>query len=338
MHLAVSSPPGLTPALAQWFAVHARDLPWRRTRDPYAILVSELMLQQTQVAAVIPYYERWMGRFPDVQALASAAEAEVLTHWAGLGYYARARNLHHAARAVVDRHAGVFPSEVAELRALPGVGAYTAGAVASFAFGRRAPIVDANIARVLARLIDLREPIDSTAGNRTLWAAAESLLPPEGEAARGHNAALMELGALLCKPGEPPCLLCPVKAWCRASDPAQLPLKRPRRARVALEESCGWISRDGRILLEQSAGPRWEGMWRLPILTRVEGDSPLDVSRYPFTHHEVTLRIHAASVPKKLSKMQRWVDPNDLPNFALTAPHARAIRRLLEQSRTPSPA
>lgn len=323
--------PAFSAALTAWFGAQARDLPWRRTRDPYAIFVSELMLQQTQVAAVIPYYERWMARFPDVASLAAAEEAEVLRHWAGLGYYARARNLHRAARVIAERHGGVFPRRAEEIAALPGVGPYTCGAVRSFAFGDRATMVDANIARVLARLLDLALPVDTTAGARALAAAAEEMLPAEGEAARVHNAALMELGALLCKPGAPPCLLCPVKRWCRAQEPAALPRKRPRRERVALAEHCGWIRReaDGALLLEQSDGPRWRGLWRLPLLPGVPEAEPLDLSRYPFTHHEITLRVYAAAAPAEPSGRHRWVRPDELSDYALTSPHARAIKRLL---------
>ncbi|MBS0660289.1 MAG: A/G-specific adenine glycosylase [Verrucomicrobia bacterium] len=293
------------------------------------------MLQQTQVATVIPFYERWLARFPTVDALAAADEAEVLRHWAGLGYYARARNLHRAAQAVVERHGGQFPRTPEEVGALPGVGPYTRGALLSFAFGLRAVMIDANIARVLARLADVQTPIDSTAGQRALESAAEALLPADGESARIANAALMELGALLCKPGEPPCLLCPVKRWCRTTAPAELPRKKPRRGRVALAEACGWIrSADGALLLEQSAGPRWRGLWRLPLLSAPPAGEPLDVSRYPFTHHEITLQVFAAPPPDALSPAQRWVQPEELADFALTAPHLRAIRRLLDVAPT----
>lgn len=163
--------------LTAWFRDAARDLPWRRTRDPYAILVSELMLQQTQVATVIPYYERWLQRFPDFGTLAAADEHDVLSLWQGLGYYSRARNLHRAARHVVAQHGEVLPADAEAIRALPGVGRYTAGAVASFAFDLPEPLVDANVARVLARLLNLQEAIDSAAGQRALWETAEALVP-----------------------------------------------------------------------------------------------------------------------------------------------------------------
>ena len=186
----------LSEALRRWFKAAARTLPWRTTRDPYAILVSELMLQQTRVATVTAYYDRWMRRFPDVASLAAADEAVVMRTWEGLGYYSRARNLHRAAKKIID-NGGRFPRTLDEIRELPGVGPYTAGAVASFAFGLRAPIVDANIARVIARLRNIREPIDSLAGHRLVWQHAESMLPAHGATARLHNAALMELGAIL---------------------------------------------------------------------------------------------------------------------------------------------
>ena len=223
--------------LVAWFGKAARDLPWRRTRDPYAILVSEVMLQQTQVATVIPFYERWLARFPDFGALASADESEVLSVWQGLGYYSRARNLHRAAKTVVAAHGGEMPRDPMFIRALPGIGRYTAGAVASFAFDLPEPLVDANVARVLARLLDLHTPIDSTAGQAALWSAAIALVPQKG--ARTFNSALMELGALVCAPRTPQCLLCPIRTHCAAfanGTAESLPRKKPRRKQIALSE------------------------------------------------------------------------------------------------------
>ncbi len=173
------------------------------------------MLQQTQVATVLDYYRRWLERFPDPRTLADAPEAEVLRAWEGLGYYARARNLHKAARIIRDERGGVFPQTLEEVASLPGVGRYTAGAVMSFAYDIAAPIVDANIARVLARITNLRIPIDTTTGARALWAAAETLLPSEN--ARLYNSAIMELGATLCRAGQPRCLVCPVLRFCAAA-------------------------------------------------------------------------------------------------------------------------
>lgn len=313
--------------LARWFRRHGRDLPWRRTHDPYAIMVSEFMLQQTQVATVRSYYERWLARFPDFAALAAADEAAVLHVWQGLGYYARARNLHRAAQHVVTRHGGLLPDDLMAIAALPGVGRYTAGAIASFAFDRATPIIDANIARVLARLLDLREPIDTTRGSQVLWQAAEALLPRRG--GREHNSALMELGALICTPRQPQCLICPARAHCQAQLPEALPVKKPRRKTVGLAEDCAWVVADGRLLLEQQTGPRWRGLWKLPVLAAPPAEARLLLAlEYPFTHHRVTLSVFAPNARPTPLPAQRWVPLGEIDAVALAAPHKRAIRRL----------
>ncbi len=317
-------------ALGAWFQRAARDLPWRTTRDPYAILVSELMLQQTQVASVIPYYGRWLARFPTFTALAAAEESEVLSIWQGLGYYSRARNLHRAAKHVAAHHGGALPADAAAIRALPGVGRYTAGAVASFAFDLPEPLVDANVARVLARLLDLREPIDGTLGQRALWEAATALVPRHG--AGLFNGALMELGAILCTTRAPQCLLCPVRSHCAAEaagTAALLPMKKPRRKTVALAEACGWVVAGDRILLEQQMGARWKGLWKLPPLPAAPGGEPLLSLEYPFTHHRVTLSVYAQPAPAVLREDLAWHPVKDLESLALTAPHRRAIEKLL---------
>lgn len=325
--LRLDNPQSFRSALTRWFRRHGRDLPWRRTRDPYAVMVSEFMLQQTQVVTVLPYYERWLARFPGFAALAAADEAEVLAVWQGLGYYARARNLHRAAKAVVERHGGNLPVDLDAIRDLPGIGRYTAGAIASFAFDLPAPIVDANVARVLARLRNLREPIDTTAGHASLWATAEALLP--GRGARAFNSALMELGALLCTPRQPQCLICPVRAHCAAENPEALPVKKARRQTVALTEDCAWVRRDGRILLEQQTGRRWRGMWKLPALQPPRDATPLVTLAYPFTHHRVTLRVFPHASPRVVGETQAWFHPDALEDTALPSPHRRAVRRLL---------
>ena len=257
--------------LAAWYQANGRDLPWRRTTDPYAILVSEFMLQQTQVATVIPYFERWLARFPTFAALAVGDEADVLHAWQGLGYYARARNLHRAARAVVEQHGGALPPDPAAIAQLPGVGRYTAGALASFAFDLPVAAVDANIARVLARLIDLQEPIDSTSGATRIWTAAESLLPRRS-GGRLHTSALMELGALVCIPRTPKCAECPLQGECRAESPELLPLKNARKKTVALEENCRWVVQDNQLLVELQTGSRWKGLWKLPAMATVSSE------------------------------------------------------------------
>ena len=256
-------------ALRDWYAAHGRDLPWRRIRDPYAIWVSEVMLQQTTVAAVVPYWERFLAAFPTVEALAAAPEAAVLRLWEGLGYYSRARNLHAAAQAVVER--GGWPRTVRGLRELPGVGRYTAGAVASFAFDIPAPIVEANTLRLFARLIALPGDPRSAAGQAALWDFAERLVQPDGA---GHgpaalNQAAMELGGTLCTPKVPRCAACPVSRWCgafAAGLQAAIPPPKVRPRITAVTDATVAVRRaDGAVLLRQrGADERWAGLWDFP--------------------------------------------------------------------------
>ncbi len=316
--------------LVAWFRKNARDLPWRRRRDPYAVLVSEIMLQQTQVATVIGYFGRWMNRFPDFATLAAASEADVLHAWQGLGYYSRARNLHRAAKAVNEIHGGEFPRDIEAIRALPGVGRYTAGAVATFAFDAPTPIVDANIARGLARLLDFRDAIDTTAGREALWQAASGLVPKKG--AGEFNEALMELGALVCLP-RPKCDACPVRKFCRADEPEKLPVKKPRRKTVAITERCSFVVSRGRILLEKQSAPRWRGLWTLPEISdfrfQISDFTPLARVVFPFTHHRVTLLVFVRTAPRKLAPSQRWVKFSRIGKFPMPSPHRRAASEAL---------
>lgn len=204
--------------LATWFRRAGRDLPWRRTRDPYRILVSELMLQQTQVSRVVEFYDRFLNRFPTLGHVARAPQRKVMESWEGLGYYARARNLHALSKEVGATRDGVLPADAAELRTLPGIGAYTAGAVSSFAFERRAALVDTNVARVLSRVFAPRLKPKSPRDQKQLWGIAEMILPRTGKAAWTHNQALMELGALICTARIKRCGVCPVSAGCRSRD------------------------------------------------------------------------------------------------------------------------
>lgn len=217
-HVPSESAAAFRKRLHSWFRTHARDLPWRRTRDPYRILISELMLQQTQVSRVLDFYRRFLERFPDLHSLAKAKPQRVLEAWEGLGYYARARNLHKLAKHVTDTRDGVIPNDPGELRSLPGVGAYTAGAVASFAYEKRAALVDTNVARVLHRVFAPALDPKSGAGLRQLWNIAEQLLPRTGKTTWTHNQALMELGALVCSARSPKCGVCPVKKACASVD------------------------------------------------------------------------------------------------------------------------
>ena len=290
-------------------------------------MVSEFMLQQTQVATVIPFYERWLARFPDFTTLAAAGESDVLSLWLGLGYYSRARNLHRAARDVMMRFDGRLPADPGVIASLPGIGRYTAGAIAAFAFDRPVATIDGNIARVLARLLDLREPIDAKHGSDILWQTAEALRPVRG--GRLYTSALMELGALLCTPKKPQCLICPVRGHCMAKAPESLPVKRPRPKCIALDEACAWIHDGGRVFLEQQTGPRWRGLWKLPALAKAPRGTPLLELSYPFTNHRVTLRVFPQEHPRQLAAQQAWISTADLATLALTAPHRRAIERLL---------
>ena len=317
--------------LLSWYRRHGRDLPWRRTRDPYAILVSEIMLQQTQVAAVIPYYYKWLQRFPDFASLARASQNDVLRAWQGLGYYARARNLHATAKTVISRHGGTFPQGIEQMRQLSGIGKYTAHAVASFAFDRSVPIVEANTARVLARLFNLRESIDSDAGRKTLWQHAASLLPKSE--ATTFNSALLDLGALICVSRKPKCDVCPVKGFCRAKSPAALPVRNSRPKTKKLIEKHALIVRRGRILLEQSRR-RWRGMWILPRLQparlkqqRFQG-RPVYESVFPFTHHRVTFSVYRRTAPKRIAPGQRWF--GSIEKVAMPSPHRRAAQSLIQ--------
>jgi A/G-specific adenine glycosylase len=312
-------------SLLSWYRKNARDLPWRRTTDPYAILVSEFMLQQTQVATVIPYYDGWLRRFPTVTALAAASEDEVLHAWQGLGYYSRARNLRAAAIAISQKHGGRFPKSPDLIRDLPGVGRYTANAVATFAFNQSQPIVEANIARFLSRLFDLQTPIDTTAGREKLWTAAAALLPQKK--AGEYNSALMEMGALVCRV-KPKCDACAVRNFCRTTNPASLPRKKPRRAPELLTESHGFVLRRGRVLLEQSSD-RWRGMWILPRLTDPPGaDEPLHRSEFPFTHHRITLVVYRR-LDEKPTPTRKWFSRHNLASIAVPSPHRRALVDLL---------
>src|SRR6185369_3543428 len=207
-------PPEFSRKLLAWYGRHKRALPWRDVGDPYRTWISEIMLQQTQVDTVIPYYQRWLERFPTVQALAESPLNDVLALWEGLGYYSRARNLHRAAQQVAAERGGALPQTVDELLALPGIGRYTAGAIASIAFGVDAPVLDGNVKRVLARVFDIQTDVKSPAGARELWALAASLVP-SGRAG-DYNQALMDLGATLCTPRAPACDICPVRELCAA--------------------------------------------------------------------------------------------------------------------------
>lgn len=344
-------------ALLDWYGAHQRSLPWRKTHDPYHVWVSEIMLQQTQVATVLPYYERWMKRFPTLQALASAPESDVLHCWQGLGYYSRARNLLAAAKHVQREHGGRIPDDVNALLELPGIGRYSAGAIASIAYERPAPIVDGNVTRVLCRLFALAGDPSRAPLKHELWELAERLIP-EGRA-RHFNQALMELGALTCTPQNPACSACPLSNLCaakregRVDSLPEIP-KRPGATKVHMVAAVAvWR---GRVLLTQLAqdAPRWAGMWQFPntqvrseesaarALERVAADvgrvSVRRAALWTTVRHSVTryrIRLDAYRCEVVASKgsaraPNAWLLPSELGALAMPAAHRRLAERLEE--------
>lgn len=257
-------------SLLAWYRTHQRDLPWRakdgQRPDPYHTLVSEAMLQQTQVATVIPYFHRFIEAFTNIHALADASEQQVLALWQGLGYYRRARNLHAAAKMIVSDFAGQVPSTVEDLLRLPGVGQYTAGAIASIAYNTQAAIVDGNVERVFARLLHLTDPINAPATKKKLWAIAEDLVPKSKPG--DYNQALMELGATVCTPKLPKCFICPVREHCQAvqrTNPETLPIKLTKKKPKAVTHVVLAVERSGKFLFEQRPSDGlWSNMWQLP--------------------------------------------------------------------------
>lgn len=258
-----------------WYEDARRDLPWRLDRNPYRILVSEMMLVQTTVTAVVPYFERFLQTFPTITALAMADEADVLKAWEGLGYYRRARQLHAAAQMVMAQHGGRFPKDADAIRALPGIGRYIAGAILSFAFDQPAPILEANTQRVVARWLAWREDLKTTRSQSRLWEAAARLVPDQG--AGDFNQAFMELGALVCTPREPMCLVCPVAASCRSRALGiqdLVPTVSPKPAPLVVREACALVMRNGRVLVVQRGkGGLWEDFWEFPTI-HLEGVDP----------------------------------------------------------------
>jgi A/G-specific adenine glycosylase len=341
--------------LLAWFRRHARELPWRRTFDPYAIWISEIMLQQTQVATVIDYYHRFLEKFPNIQTLAAADEQEVLRCWEGLGYYRRARQLHRAAREIVDLHDGRFPREIESIRALPGIGRYTAGAIASIAYGACEPILEANTIRVFSRLLAYKEDPTTTRGQRRLWEFSEAILPRKHVGA--FNQALMELGSELCTPRDPVCDDCPVRTLCptlQAGLQDQIPAVRKKTTYEDVVEAALIVRRRDRVLL-RCCGPdeRWAGLWdfpRFPVAKRrgrafsgevarraaeltgqqIELGRRLTVLKHGVTRFRITLLCHEAHWIRGVVSGDdlRWVHPQQLVEFPLSVT-GRKISQLL---------
>jgi A/G-specific adenine glycosylase len=335
--------------LVDWQATHGRnDLPWQQNREPYHVWLSEIMLQQTQVDTVVPYYQRFLQRFPDVAALATAPLDDVLTLWSGLGYYARARNLHRAAQMIMSEYAGVFPRTAAELIELPGIGRSTAAAIASFCFGERVAILDGNVKRVLARHFGIEGFPGERAIEQDMWALAESLVPEQGVDI--YPQAIMDLGATICTRSRPLCMHCPVTMSCVARQQgrqAELPTPKPRKAVPQRESAMLVLRAQNRVLLEQRpASGIWGGLFSLPemeigedaasLMLRRFGFSPKESAialtpvRHAFTHFGLTIQpwlIELNKMPAALNEPNlSWADLGTLETVGLPAP----IRRLLQ--------
>jgi A/G-specific adenine glycosylase len=323
--------------LLRWYRRHHRSLPWRDTRDPYRIWVSEIMLQQTRVETVLPYYARWLRAFPTVQALARAKGDRVLKLWEGLGYYSRARNLHRAAQTVVREYAGKLPRTAEGLRQLPGIGRYTAGAIASIAFGERVPLVDGNVARVFARIFAIPANVKTPATMEILWHLAEELLPARNPG--DFNQALMELGALVCTPANPRCEACPMRDVCVARARGvvdQLPNRGQPQTTERIVVSAALVRRNGSLLMQRRPDRGLlAGMWELPTLNRgrFRKGKPLLELRHAITNRRITLRVFecqcGSALQENLTAELRWVSAAEMTRLSLPAAHRRAIARIL---------
>lgn len=317
-------------ALVDWFTTHGRDYPWRRTTNPWAILVSEIMLQQTTIPTVLGRYEAWMAQFPTPAALAAVDEATALRSWEGLGYYRRVRALQAAAKAIVQEHGGTFPTDEAGIRALPGIGDYTVGAVLSFAYNRPAPLVDANVSRVFARVFNDATPIDSPAGRKRHWAWAAQLVHPTEP--RAYNSALMELGQTICTGGEPTCLLCPVRAFCKAESPAALPVKLPKKETLTAEHHDLWVLTEQGLLMEKQAdGKRHEGMYRLPQRSKEQVASLplLATQKYTVTRYKVTRHLYRGPADTDPQGAEEFIPLHLLPSTPMASPDRKIIDKLI---------
>jgi A/G-specific adenine glycosylase len=345
--------------LLTWFRRHARDLPWRRSRDPYYVWVSEIMLQQTQVATVVDYFRRFTAEFPTIDALAAADEQDVLRRWEGLGYYRRARNLHRAAALLAGEHAGRFPQDMEIARRLPGIGRYTAGAILSIAFDQPQPILEANTIRLHSRLLAYPGPTHTGDAQQLLWQLAAALLPRRG--AGELNQALMELGATVCLPRQPRCEACPVASLCPTFQQglqAEIPAARPKPRVEYVREAAVVVRRGGSVLLiKRGDGERWAGLWDFPRF-QVSADSDVELNaelragvyaltgvsvehqcklgtiKHGVTRFRIALECHEArclsrGISNGRAAQLRWVKPAELACIPLSVP-ARRLTRMIQ--------
>jgi A/G-specific adenine glycosylase len=352
--IAITSKEKIQSKLLRWFEKNKRDLPWRKTRDPYAIWVSEIMLQQTQVATVIPYYQRFLKSFPTLRHLARSDLSRVLKVWEGIGYYSRARNLHRASQIVLNHFHGEIPNTLKDLLSLPGIGRSTAGAILSFAFDKEAPILDGNARRVLSRLF----AVSGSRGRRAeqlLWKISESLIP------RGHsnpfNQALMDIGSMLCTPKDPQCLSCPLRDLCKgktSGEPERFPTKSIKKKIPHIEAIAAVIQQNGKVLLKQRPPkgllgglwdfPNWrtEGEGRLRLRLRkhiqkemgmnVEVKEPVGIFKQTFSHFKLTLQVFHCQ-PLDGRGREKWVPIRNLHLLPMSRIHRRIAEMINEQMR-----
>jgi len=343
--------------ILNWYARQGRKLPWRGSLNPYSVWVSEIMLQQTRVEAVIPYFARWLERFPSIVELAAASEQNVLSLWEGLGYYSRARNLHKAARIVMEEYGGQLPSDLIKLRSLPGIGRYTVGAIASMAFGQDVATLDANIRRIFARVFDVAQAADSAAGEDALWKLAESHLP-RGQAG-DYNQALMDLGATICLSKKPRCLLCPLSRLCQAFQlgiQEQRPVLKPKADVPHYIVTAAIIQRDGKVLLaKRPSKGLLGGMWEFPggkieenetlehclkreireeLDAAIQVGEPFGVYQHAYTHFSITLHAFLCELtgdePRPVEAADlSWVSPVELPHYPMGKVDRQIARKLV---------
>ncbi len=344
------------PRLLQWFKKHGRVLPWRRARNPYRIWISEIMLQQTQVDTVIPYYQKFLKVFPTVEVLAKADLSRVLKIWEGLGYYSRARHLHQAAKRIVGQFNGKIPDRLNDLLTLPGIGRYTAGAILSIAYNQEAPVLDGNVKRILCRVYTVSRPLRDLRTENLLWTLSESLIP------KGHaglfNEALMDLGATVCTPKKPSCSLCPIRNLCRAKaigNPERYPTKAKKRKIPHVNGVSAVIVRDGKVLLHQRPPRGFSGgLWEFPnwlvqgkksrshrLVKGIKEEQNLSVAakdrigifEQTYSHFKLTLHVYECQALDGEGS-GRWVRIRDLHRFPMSRIHRRIAQTISENTKT----
>jgi len=358
----------LQPKLLEWFAKNQRALPWREKYGPYEVWVSEIMLQQTQVETALPYFKRWMKSFPTIASLAKADEKKVLKVWEGLGYYSRARNLHETAKLVIKEHGGQFPSDFETIRALKGIGPYTAGAIASIAFNQNRPIVDGNVLRVLSRVYAISKPIDVPKNTAIFWALQEKLIP-EGQA-RFFNQALMELGALVCSKNNPSCAICPIQKFCKAyqnDEVEKYPVRDKRKKIVKIVASALVLNKNGKYLIhKRPLGKIMGGLWEFPEW-KLASDKKLSSAKIKslasenlenefgssfgelksigrikrnYTHHLETLHVFQVTANGLKPSGDRknwesaWVTKNEFRRYPFSSAHAKIAQLITGFAKT----